>query len=78
MSKLDMVTNARLPRRTLFKGVGALGVGLALDKAGFPDVEFRGEYPIGTVRYVRRDGDPLPLDISLEAFSPFVPLNVAT
>ncbi len=34
MNKLETVTNARLPRRTLFKGVGALGVGLALDKAG--------------------------------------------
>jgi len=35
VSKLEAVTNTRLPRRTLFKGAGALGVGLALDKAGF-------------------------------------------
>lgn len=35
MNKVETVTRMRLPRRTLFKGVGALGVGLALDKAGF-------------------------------------------
>jgi uncharacterized protein (DUF608 family) len=46
-----------------------------LDKTGFPDVEFVGEYPIGKVRYVRGAGDPLPVELSLEAFSPFVPLN---
>lgn len=34
MNKLDTLTGARLPRRTLFKGVGALGAGLALNKAG--------------------------------------------
>lgn len=34
MNKLETITQTRLPRRTLFKGVGALGVGLALDKAG--------------------------------------------
>ena len=35
VSKLEAVTNTRLPRRTLFKGAGAFGIGLALDKAGF-------------------------------------------
>jgi len=35
VNKLKTLTGARLPRRTLFKGVGALGAGLALDKAGF-------------------------------------------
>ncbi len=34
MNKLETMTQTRLPRRTLFKGVGALGVGLALDKTG--------------------------------------------
>ncbi len=45
-----------------------------LDRAGFPDVSFRGEYPIGKVEY---KADGFPLIISLEAFSPFIPLNVA-
>ncbi len=46
-----------------------------LDRAGFPDVEFVGEYPLGRVTYRRAAGDALPLDIDLEAFSPFIPLD---
>lgn len=42
-----------------------------LDKTGFPDVSFRGEYPIGVIEYGGQ-----PLDVSLEAFSPFIPLSV--
>jgi uncharacterized protein (DUF608 family) len=43
-----------------------------LDSSGFPDVAFRGEYPVGIVTY----GDPaLPLRVRIEAFSPFIPLN---
>ncbi|MBN2506657.1 MAG: hypothetical protein JXQ71_08180 [Verrucomicrobia bacterium] len=44
----------------------------ALDHTGWRDLEFLGEYPVGLVTY----RDPAsPLEVSLEAFSPFIPLN---
>jgi len=43
-----------------------------LDAQHWPDVSFIGEYPIGYVKY--RDPD-LPIEVNLEAFSPFIPLN---
>ncbi len=38
----------------------------------FGKVEFIGEYPIATVRY---QADDLPIQVQMEAFSPFIPLN---
>ncbi|HON91745.1 MAG TPA: GH116 family glycosyl hydrolase [Sedimentisphaerales bacterium] len=38
----------------------------------FGRVEFIGEYPIAVVRY---QADDLPLQVQMEAFSPFIPLN---
>ena len=44
----------------------------ALDKNGFRDIKFCGEYPMGFVKY--RDAS-VPLSVDLTAFSPFVPLH---
>jgi non-lysosomal glucosylceramidase len=44
-----------------------------LDAKGFPQVSFLGQYPIGTVEYKEAN---FPVSITLEAFSPFIPLNV--
>ncbi|MET2985598.1 GH116 family glycosyl-hydrolase [Aureibaculum conchae] len=41
-----------------------------ISKEGFSDISFRGEYPISKITYKAND---LPVEVQLEAFSPFIP-----
>jgi non-lysosomal glucosylceramidase len=48
------------------------GVTRPLDARGWQEIEFSGEYPLGIVRYT----DPGSLvEVTLHAYSPFIPLN---
>lgn len=49
------------------------GARLPFGPSGFEEIEFRGTYPIGTVTY--RSTSPA-LEVVLEAFSPFAPLEL--
>ncbi len=63
------------PRTYPFEQNFAIRVDGALrtfDRDGFAKVSFKGQYPIGEVTY---DDDGCPLSATLEAYSPFVPLN---
>ena len=44
----------------------------AMDAAHWENISFTGEYPIGCVNYA---DSGCPVSVSLEAFSPFIPLN---
>ena len=46
-----------------------------LSREDFDDIRFFGEYPIATIEYRATDKPKLPVAISMEAFSPFIPLN---
>ncbi|MCL3781049.1 hypothetical protein EMN47_11735 [Prolixibacteraceae bacterium JC049] len=45
-----------------------------LNKTGFDNIGFIGEYPIATVLYEDKE-ESLPVKIQMEAFSPFIPLK---
>ncbi len=46
---------------------------IPLDSSGFSSITFDGRYPLGSISY--RD-EQCPLTVQLDAFSPFIPLNV--
>ncbi|MEQ9396031.1 GH116 family glycosyl hydrolase [Haliea sp.] len=46
-----------------------------LDRTGYDDIRFLGEYPVATIDYQRKDVDDFPVDVEAEVFSPFIPLN---
>ena len=70
--------SARAPERAVDQGFaivlqnGDQRTIRSLNARGFAEVTFNGQYPVGTVHY--RDA-ALPVEATLEAFSPFIPLN---
>ena len=46
-----------------------------LSREDFDDIRFFGEYPVATVEYATKDKPSLPVQVSAEVFSPFIPLN---
>jgi uncharacterized protein (DUF608 family) len=45
-----------------------------LDKNDFDNISFVGEYPLAKIEYASKS-NPLPVNISAEIFSPFIPMN---
>lgn len=52
--------------------VRANGSSKRLDKTGFKDIAFKGEFPIGTIEY---NDAAFPIQARTVAYSPFIPLN---
>ena len=46
---------------------------MSLDRNGWDNVEFLGQYPVGTIRYANGS---TPIIVELQSFSPFIPLDV--
>jgi len=59
---------------TLSIKTGKKQISRSLSKKDFNDISFIGEYPIATITYNDTD-NPLPTGVSLDVFSPFIPLN---
>ncbi|MCY2950530.1 MAG: GH116 family glycosyl-hydrolase, partial [Planctomycetota bacterium] len=57
------------------KGADGKAVVKKLSREDFDAIEFVGEYPIAEIRYGNKGGTPLPVAVSAEVFSPFIPLN---
>lgn len=74
----DISYRARIPDRAVDQGFavviqsGGQPVARALNRVGFANVTFNGQYPVGTITY-REDG--FPIEATMQAFSPFIPLN---
>ncbi len=72
----DRLVPYRAPRQGFaIQVVGPDGSSVrTLDQSGFPATRFRGEYPIGRVEFA---DEGFPVAVTLEAFSPFIPLAAA-
>jgi len=57
------------------KTKGNDAVVLPLSRDGFKDVGFIGEYPVATILY-KQPNKTLPVDVKLEVYSPFIPLDI--
>lgn len=74
----DVSYRARIPDHPVEQGFavvvqqGGQFTVRALNRTGFTGISFNGQYPVGTIAY-REDG--FPIEATMQAFSPFIPLN---